>query len=72
MEALKHIIALLLTVSLALIVVAAGLGSARGDFVYVLRNVRLLSRSVLAICILPLIFAMVLVAIFLCLGRPMA
>lgn len=64
MEALKQIIPLLLTLSLGLIVVAAGLGSARGDFVYVLRNRRLLSRSVLAICILPLLFAMALVAIF--------
>jgi BASS family bile acid:Na+ symporter len=64
METLKQIIPLLLTVSLGLIVVAAGLGSARGDFVYVLRNGRLLSRSVLAICILPLLFALAVVAIF--------
>jgi BASS family bile acid:Na+ symporter len=64
MELLKQILPLLLTVSLSLIMVAAGLASARGDFLYVLTRGRLLWRAILAICILPLAFAMALVAIF--------
>jgi BASS family bile acid:Na+ symporter len=64
MEFLKQIIPFLLTISLGLLVVAAGLASARGDFLYVLMRLRLLWRAVLAICILPLLFAMAVVTTF--------
>jgi BASS family bile acid:Na+ symporter len=61
---LKQVIPLLLEVSIGLLVIAAGLGAARGDFTYVLTRGHLLWRAVLAICVLPLLFAMGLVACF--------
>jgi len=64
MDALKQIIPILLPLSLALLVAAAGMASARGDFLYVLGRSGLLWRAFVAICILPVLFAMAIVALF--------
>jgi BASS family bile acid:Na+ symporter len=64
MEALKQIIPLLLPLSLALLVAAAGMASARGDFLYVLGRGQLLWRAFVAICVLPILFAAAIVALF--------
>lgn len=62
MEALKHLLPLLLTGSLALLVVAIGMASSRGDLVYVLRRPGLLARAVLAIVVIPFIAAMIVIS----------
>lgn len=59
MEAIKQLPPILLTVSLGLLVVAAGMASSRGDFVYVLRQPGLLAKAVLAIVVIPLLTAMI-------------
>ncbi|WP_395398075.1 Na+-dependent transporter [Novosphingobium sp. BL-8A] len=64
MELLKHLIPLLLTGSLALLVVAAGIASSRGDFAYVLGRPALLGRAVLAIVVIPVIAAVTAIALF--------
>lgn len=64
MEIIKQIIPLLLTISLALFVVAAGLASSRGDFAYVLRRPGLLLRAFGAIIVIPMVAVMIIIAIF--------
>ena len=64
MEALKHLLPILLTVSLGLLVVAAGMASSRGDFLYVLRQPGLLGKSALAVLVIPLVAAMLIVGLF--------
>jgi BASS family bile acid:Na+ symporter len=64
MEIIKHLIPLLLTVSLALLVVAAGLASSRGNFVYVLSRPKLLLQAFGAIVAIPVIAAVIIIAIF--------
>jgi len=64
MEAIKQLLPILLTVSLGLLVVAAGMASSRGDFVYVLRQPGLLAKAVLAIVVFPLLAAMLILGIF--------
>ncbi len=64
MELLKNLIPLLLTGSLALLVVAAGIASSRGDFVYVLGRPALLGRAVLAVIVIPVIAAVAAIALF--------
>jgi len=60
-EVLKQLIPILLTVSLAGLVLTVGLNSVKGDLVYVLKRPGLLSRAVLAIMIIPPIAAGLLV-----------
>jgi hypothetical protein len=64
MELLKQLIPILLTVSLALMVVAPALASSRGEFLYVLRRPGLLIRSLVAIDVIPVIAAIAVVALF--------
>ncbi len=64
MDLIKHLIPLLLTLSLALLVVSAGLASSRGDFAYVLTRPRLLARAFAAIVVIPVVAAMVIIALF--------
>lgn len=64
MEAIKQLLPILLTVSLGLLVVAAGMASSRGDFVYVLRRPALLAKAVLAILVIPLMAAMLILGLF--------
>lgn len=63
MEAIKQLLPILLTVSLGLLVVAAGMASSRGDFVYVLRRPGLLAKAVVAIAIIPLGAAMLVLGL---------
>jgi BASS family bile acid:Na+ symporter len=63
MEALKAAIPVLLTLSLAGLVLAVGLHASRGDLVYVLRRPRLLLKAILAVIVIPPIAAGVLVAL---------
>lgn len=63
MEAIKQLPPILLTISLALLVVAAGMASSRGDFVYVLRQPGLLGKATLAILVIPLVAAMLVIAL---------
>ncbi|MGO4168809.1 Na+-dependent transporter [Novosphingobium sp. PhB55] len=64
MEIVKQLIPLLLTLSLGLLVVAAGLASSRGDFAYVLKRPRLLLPAFVAIMVIPILAAMAIVALF--------
>jgi len=64
MEALKQLLPILLTASLGLLVVAAGMASSRGDFLSVLRQPGLLGKSALAVIVIPLVAAMLIVAVF--------
>lgn len=64
MELLKHLIPLLLTVSLGMLVVASGMASSRGQLLYVLLRPRLLVRAIIAIDVLPVLAAIVIVAVF--------
>lgn len=61
MEALKALIPLLLTISLAGLVLTVGLNSGKGDLLYVLKRPLLLSRAILSVMILPPILAGLLV-----------
>lgn len=64
MDLLKQIIPLLVTLSLALLVLASGLRSSRGQFLYVLLRPRLLVRALIAIDIVPLFAAITIIAFF--------
>jgi BASS family bile acid:Na+ symporter len=64
MDVIKQLIPILITLSLALMVVVPALTSTRGEFVYVFRRPRLLLRSLIAIDIVPLIAAIAIVALF--------
>ncbi len=60
MELLKHISPVLLTLSLAGVVVSVGLSSARGDFLYAVRRPGLLLRAVVAVDVIPPLAAVLL------------
>lgn len=64
MEFLQQALPILLTVSLGLLIVAAGMASSRGDLVYVLRRPDLLGKAFLAINVVPLLAAMLIVFLF--------
>ncbi|MFS0849239.1 Na+-dependent transporter [Novosphingobium panipatense] len=64
MEIAKTIIPLLLTVSLGLLVIAAGIASSRGDFAYVISRPRLLAKALVAVMIVPTIVALIVILIF--------
>lgn len=64
MEILKHLLPILLTVSLALLVVAAGIASSRGDFAFVVAHPSLLARAFVAIVVIPVITAVATVSAF--------
>ncbi|HVK42750.1 MAG TPA: hypothetical protein VM471_09755 [Phenylobacterium sp.] len=61
MEALKHILPLLLTASLAGLVLTVGLQARPGDLIYVLRRPKLLAKAVLAVVVVPPVVAAALV-----------
>lgn len=61
MEALKQIIPLLLTFSLAGLVLTVGLKSEAGDLLYVLRRPRLLAKAILAVDVIPPVAAAILI-----------
>ncbi|MES1198646.1 MAG: Na+-dependent transporter [Pseudomonadota bacterium] len=63
METLQHIIPLLITSSLAGLVLAVGLHADRGDVMYVIRRPPLLARAILAVLIVPPVAAWLLVSI---------
>jgi predicted Na+-dependent transporter len=63
-ELLKQLIPMLLTVSLALLVVAVGLGSAKGDLLYVIRRPALLARGLIAVSLIPVLAAIAVIAVF--------
>lgn len=71
MDSLKQILPLVIAVSLGLLVFAIGLRSTGGNFLYVMRRPALLAKAVLAVCIIPLVAAIVLLA-FVDIGRPAA
>lgn len=64
MELVKQLIPILVSLSLALLVVGAGMGSSRGEFAYVLRRPHLLIRAVIAVNIIPIIGAVAIIALF--------
>lgn len=57
MELIAHLIPLLLTLSLAGLVLTVGLNAEKGDFVYVMERPGMLARAVLAVLIIPPIAA---------------
>jgi len=61
MEALKQIIPLLLTFSLAGLVLTVGLKSEAGDLLYVLRRPKLLLKAILAVDVIPPVAAAILI-----------
>lgn len=63
MEVIKQVLPILLTVSLGLLVVAAGMASSRGDFLSVIRQPALFGKSALAIIVIPLVAAMLVVGL---------
>ncbi|TCM20448.1 BASS family bile acid:Na+ symporter [Novosphingobium sp. PhB165] len=63
MEFVKHLLPLLLTGSLALMIIAAGIASSRGDFAYVLARPALLGRAMVAIVVIPVLIAVVIIAL---------
>jgi BASS family bile acid:Na+ symporter len=63
MEALQALIPLLLTLSLAGLVLAVGLNSSRQDLLYVLTRPRLLLRAIVSVLVIPPVVAGVLVAL---------
>lgn len=63
MEMIKQLIPLLITLSLALLIISAAMGSSAGQFAYVLRRPVLLIKAILAVNIIPLIAAFVIVTI---------
>jgi BASS family bile acid:Na+ symporter len=63
MEAIKQIIPLLLTFSLAGLVVSVGLNSTRDDLLYVLRRPALLFKAIIAVDIIPPAIAIALTAL---------
>ncbi|MGH6910061.1 MAG: hypothetical protein ACREE0_07570, partial [Phenylobacterium sp.] len=62
MEAIKQIIPLMLTLSLAGLVVSVGLNSTRDDLLYVLRRPALLAKAIMAVDIIPPAVAIALMA----------
>lgn len=63
MDALKQLIPILVSASLAALVVAVGMGAERGDLLYVLRRPKLLGRAVLSVNVVVPIAAGLLVAV---------
>lgn len=63
MEFIKHLIPLLITLSLAMLIISAAMASSAGQFAYVLRRPKLLLKAILAVNIIPLIAALVVVSI---------
>jgi BASS family bile acid:Na+ symporter len=61
MEAIKNLIPILLTISLAGLVLTVGMNAGKGDLLYVLRRPGLLSRAILAVLVIPPIAAAMLV-----------
>lgn len=61
MEALKQILPLLLTASLAGLVLTVGLQARPGDLIYVLRRPKLLAKAVLAVAVIPPVAAAALI-----------
>ncbi|RJF91108.1 Na+-dependent transporter [Sphingomonas cavernae] len=64
MELIKQFVPILLTGSLALLVVSIGLGSKHGELLYVFQRPGLLARGILAVSIIPLVAAILIVTIF--------
>ncbi|HUD29008.1 MAG TPA: Na+-dependent transporter [Novosphingobium sp.] len=64
MEILKTLLPLMLTLSLALLVIAAGIASSRGDFASVVARPSLLGRAFLAIVVIPVIAAIAIMSLF--------
>jgi len=64
MELVKQLIPILMTLSLSLMVVGAGMGSSRGEFAYVLQRPHLLARAVIAVNIIPILGAVAIIALF--------
>ncbi|MDX3885344.1 Na+-dependent transporter [Edaphosphingomonas haloaromaticamans] len=64
MELLKQLVPLLLTFSLALLVVAVGAASTRGDLLYVFRRPALLAKALLAVSVIPVLVAIAVIAVF--------
>jgi BASS family bile acid:Na+ symporter len=62
MEAIKQLIPILLTLSLAGLVVSVGLNSTRDDLLYVLRRPALLLKAILAVDVIPPAVAIALTA----------
>ena len=63
MDMLKALIPLVITLSLAGLVLAVGLHASRGDLVYVLKRPRLLLKAVLAVVVIPPVVAGILVSL---------
>lgn len=64
MELLKHLIPLLVSLSLGLLVMASGMASSRGQLLYVLVRPKLLLRAIIAIDVVPVIAAIAIVWLF--------
>ncbi|MBP7705559.1 MAG: hypothetical protein KA105_09795 [Caulobacter sp.] len=62
MEALAKLIPILLTVSLAMLVLAVGMNSGKGELQYVFRRPPLLAKGVLAVIVIPPVAAGLLIA----------
>ncbi len=71
MDSLKQIIPIVITLSLGLLVFSIGVRSTGGDFLFVLRRPGLLAKAVLAVCIIPVVAAVAMLA-FVDIGRPAA
>ncbi|MGH6949714.1 MAG: bile acid:sodium symporter family protein [Vitreimonas sp.] len=63
MEALRSLIPLLITVSLAGLVLAVGLNAGRGDLLYVLRRPSQFLKAILAVIVIPPVAAAILIAL---------
>jgi BASS family bile acid:Na+ symporter len=63
MEALRSLIPLLITASLAGLVLAVGLNAGRGDLLYVLRRPLQLLKAVLAVIVIPPVAAAILITL---------
>lgn len=61
MEAIKALIPILLTVSLAGLVLTVGLNSGRGELLFVFRQPKLLARAILAVLVIPPVAAGLLI-----------
>lgn len=64
MEMLKHLIPLLVSLSLALMVFGPALASTKGEFVYLFKRPALFARALIAIDVIPVIAAIAVVALF--------
>ncbi|HEX7857125.1 MAG TPA: Na+-dependent transporter [Sphingobium sp.] len=64
MELVKHLIPLMITVSLGLLIVSCGMASARGECLHVLRSPRLLVKAMIAINVIPPVAAILAVSLF--------